>query len=382
MGGLGEFMSVQFKCAVISDPHVALPETIWDHPSRFHLVEVSIPALEQIFDELTEFAPDFLLMPGDLTQHGERCNHEWLINRLKQLPFPTYVVPGNHDMPERDGGDRRLGRDDFPQYYRDFGYGTGDRQSYHQEILPGIHLIGLNSNVFDDDGQQLGMGYLDEAQFVWLEQTLDRLRGEWIMVMIHHNVIEHLPNQMRHPLGRRYMLKNNQDVLNLLDDAGVSLIFTGHLHVQDVAQWGSLVEITTGSLVSYPHPYRLLTVSDRPDQSTWLQIQSHRIAAVPDFPELATRSREWIGARSEPFMLKLLTNEPLNLPPAEAHELVSDLRYFWADVAHGDTLFEFEQFPAAARQYFESFSAVNAAGQPQLIDNAIALQLRSQRQVS
>ncbi|WP_088891809.1 hypothetical protein [Leptolyngbya ohadii] len=35
-------MSLRFRFGIISDPHIALPHTIWDSPHRFHLVEVSI----------------------------------------------------------------------------------------------------------------------------------------------------------------------------------------------------------------------------------------------------------------------------------------------------------------------------------------------------
>ena len=77
-------MNLNFKFAIVSDLHIALPQTIWDHPHRFHLVEVSIPALELALDHLGELDLDFLLLPGDLTQHGERENHQWLSQRLSQ----------------------------------------------------------------------------------------------------------------------------------------------------------------------------------------------------------------------------------------------------------------------------------------------------------
>jgi 3',5'-cyclic AMP phosphodiesterase CpdA len=92
-------MDINFRFAIVSDLHIALPHTIWDHPSRFHLVEVSIPAFESVLEHLTQLDLDFLLIPGDLTQHGEPENHAWLANRLSQLPFPVYVIPGNHDVP-------------------------------------------------------------------------------------------------------------------------------------------------------------------------------------------------------------------------------------------------------------------------------------------
>ena len=71
-------MAYKFRFAIVSDLHIALPHTIWQHPSRFHLVEVSIHALESVLEHLTQLELDFLLIPGDLTQHGEAENHSWL----------------------------------------------------------------------------------------------------------------------------------------------------------------------------------------------------------------------------------------------------------------------------------------------------------------
>ena len=99
---------------------------------------------------------------------------------------------------------------------------------------------------------------MDEQQLAWLEQVLAQSKDKLELVMVHHNVVEHLPGQARHPLGRRYMLDNAPELLKILSCAGVNLVFTGHLHVQDVACHKGIYEITTGSLVSYPHPYRIL----------------------------------------------------------------------------------------------------------------------------
>jgi hypothetical protein len=107
----------------------------------------------------------------------------------------------------------------------------------------------------------------------------------------------------------------------------------------------------------------------------WLEVESHRIKSVPGWENLPNFSREWIGDRSYPFMLKLLTAAPLNLPVAEAEKLVPSLRYFWADIAGGDSLFDFPDFYPAARDYFEGFSATSNDGKPVLIDNHTVLRL-------
>nr|WP_290224503.1 metallophosphoesterase [Trichocoleus desertorum] len=369
-------MSLQFRFAIVSDLHIALPHTIWEHPNRFHLVEVSIPALELILEHLEQLNLDFLLIPGDLTQHGEPENHTWLAERLAQLPFPTYVVPGNHDFPNAIANDASISWADFPTYYHKFGYEDTSQMYYTCKPLPGVRLIGLNSNQFDAQGKQLGR--LDEPQLSWLRQVLSKVKAqELVMVMVHHNVVEHLPRQSQHPLGRRYMLENAPALLQILQDAGVQLIFTGHLHVQDIAQHQGIYEITTGSLVSYPHPYRVLQFHSDRQGRQWLQVESHRVDAVPDWPQLQQASRRWMGDRSHPFMLKLLTQPPLNLPPEAAEALLPSLRYFWADIADGDALFDFSHFPAAPQRYFESFSATDRQSRPAFIDNHSTLLLQS-----
>lgn len=369
-------MNLNFRFAVVSDLHVGLPHTIWNNPSRFHLVEVSIPALELIFEHLMHQEIDFLLLPGDLTQHGERENHAWLQQRLSQLPFPVFVVPGNHDVPNLLPDERVIGLKEFPQYYHQFGYNNPQQLYYSCEVLPGVQLIGLNSNQFDDSGKQLGC--LDEQQLAWVEQVLTQLKEQekFVLVMIHHNVLEHLPGQTHHPLGRRYMLDNAPALRKILKAAGVNLVFTGHLHVQDVAYHEGIYDITTGSLVSYPHPYRILQLRTDDRGKQWLQIESHRVESVPGWENLSEISRKWIGDRSHPFMLKLLTADPLNLPVADAEELVPSLRYFWADIAAGDPLFNFPDFSPAARRYFEAFSAITNDGKPALIDNHTTLLLK------
>ncbi|MBD0335194.1 MAG: metallophosphoesterase [Cyanobacteria bacterium Co-bin13] len=368
-------MGLRFRFAVISDPHIALPETIWDSPNRFHLVEVSIPALEQILDHLVTLDLDFLLLPGDLTQHGERSNHQWLAQRLQKLPFPVYVVPGNHDVIAKDGAGPAIGFDEFPQIYQGFGYGDGKTPYYLTEILPGLQLIGLNSNAFDEAGNLLPVGYLDEAQLTWLDDVLPALQSDLVLVMLHHNVLEHLPGQSQSPLGQRYMLRNAAALIQRLEKANVQLLFTGHLHVQDVARQGSLCEILTGSLVSYPHPFRVLAVEQGDDGRLQVEIHSQHLESVPDQPDLQGFSREWMCDRALPFMVKFLTSAPFNLPLAEAQTVAPGLRHFWATIAAGDPQFDFSHLPPSTQRLLEAFNATDAEGKPQQIDNSATLVL-------
>ncbi|ACK67776.1 metallophosphoesterase [Rippkaea orientalis PCC 8801] len=364
---------MNFRFAIISDPHVAVPQTIDLHSTRFSVVEISLLALEQVFSHLEQLDIDFLLLPGDLTQDGELDNHRWLQQRLAALPFPVYVVPGNHDIPSLQPNQQTLGFHQFPDYYYHQSYRNLNQLYYTCEVLPGVQLIGLNSTQFNQQGKQIGC--LDENQLAWLEQLLPQLKDQFIFVMVHHNVIEHLPGQANHELGKRYMLDNANLLLNLLKESGCQLIFTGHLHVQDIAYSNNIYEITTGSLVSYPHPYRIIEVEHKQHKNIRLNVTSHRVNEVPGWDNLAKISRERLGDRSFGFMMKLLTSSPLNVPVTEAEKLAPHLRYFWADIAHGDSLFDFPHFPASIRHYFQQFGAIKPDGTPHLIDNHTTLYL-------
>ncbi|MEM7554908.1 MAG: metallophosphoesterase [Cyanobacteria bacterium P01_A01_bin.84] len=366
-------MTCQFRFAVVSDLHIALPHTIWDHPSRFHLVEVSIPAFESVLEHLLRLDLDFLLLPGDLTQHGEPENHSWLQKTLSKLPFPSYVVPGNHDVPVLEANDQSIAFSAFPNYYRKFGYEYGDRHYYTCELMPGVRLIGLNSNYFNQEGKQLGL--IDNQQLHWLENVLSQSTNELVFVMVHHNAVEHLPNQLDHKMASRYMINNAPEVIKILKRYGVKLVFTGHLHIQDIASLDGVYDITTGSLVSYPHPYRVFEYHRDRNGKNWLQVMSHRIKSVPDFPNLQQTSRQWMGDRSFPFLMKFLTLPPLNLPEDKAEALAPTLRDFWSTIADGDALFESDRFSSPAYNYLKKYSAIAPCGTPTLIDNHATLLL-------
>lgn len=340
---------MRFKFAVASDLHITLPHTVYDHPSRFHLVEYSIPALEVVLQALAQADIQFLLLPGDLTQHGEPENHQWLSDRLKQLPYPVFVIPGNHDVPTP------ASMDVFASYYPHCGYQSEDKLYYSCELLPQVRLIAMNSNWFDREGHQRGR--VDEQQLEWLEQELQKNDASLTLVMIHHNLLNHVPNQDQNPIGQRYILENAEAVCRILCRYGVRLVFTGHLHVQDIAYSSEyqFYDITTGSLVSYPHPYRLLQL-DREDHICKLDIISPRVSSIAPQPDLLQFSREWMADRSTPFIRKLLTQAPLDLSAELVEDILPHLRYFWSSIADGDARLNFPDLPEPARTFLENFS--------------------------
>ena len=361
---------MSFRFAIASDLHIAVPSTLPPHSQRrFHRVEVSIPVLESVLADLETSNLDFLLLPGDLTKDGEPENHAWLQQRLEALPFPTYVIPGNHDVLTPEPTATNIGANQFADYYRNCGYqhAEGNRLYYTGEILPGVQLVALNSNTFTEEGEQLGR--LDEAQFAWLEALLPTLQDKFVLAAIHHNIIEHIPGQATHPLSRRYMLDNAPRLCQLLRENGVKLTCTGHLHVQDLAHEDGLYDLVTGSLVSYPHPYRIVDVELGDRGTACVRYDSYKVKTVPGVEDLQQSSRQWLGDRFYPFMSRLLAEPPLSLPANEVERLVPHLQYFWADLAAGDAVFDLPGLPEPVREHFARYGATAA------VDNRATLKL-------
>ena len=360
---------MNLRFAIASDLHIALPETIDESATCFHLTQYSIPALESVLQKLEAFDLDFLLLPGDLTQDGEKVNHSWLQRKLESLPFDVYVIPGNHDVPQQQGNSTIIAYQDFPLYYSQCGYQQHTHNlDYTCELAPNLQLIALNSNHFDAEGRQRGL--LKDEQLQWLEENLKTLKNKMVMVMIHHNVIEHIPDQTNHILGKRYMLDNAVQLRSLLKQYGVKFIFTGHLHIQDIANDEQLYEITTGSLITYPHPFRILHLDHNA-----LTIESHQVTTLEQIDNFAGFSQQWMSDRSFPFMIKMLTSPPLNLSFGEAKEYAPHLKDLWSNIAHGDQLLDFPDLPVEVNNYFKQFGAVDDDGNPQLIDNNLEIEL-------
>jgi predicted phosphodiesterase len=337
------------RFGILSDPHITVPGTLRDYPGRSHFLEVSIPAINKALDALAPENIDFLMIPGDLTQNGEQTNHAWLVDKLNSLPYPTYLIPGNHDAPAWESHREYLGLKHFPHIYKNFGY-TENRLYYAVEVAPNIHLIGLNSNQFVD-GKEHVVGAIDDEQYSWLEATLKKINGSMTMVMIHHNVLEHIPLQARHPMTRTYIIEQRERLVHLLRAYGVKLVFTGHFHMQDIAKHSGVYDITTGSLVGYPHPYRICEMDEQQ-----IKIRSYQVTSLEQWPDLHKISLERMQSLSDKYMIKLLMSPPLSISLEKARQFAPRLSFFWPKIVAGNAHFSLPDFPLPIQMFFAQFN--------------------------
>lgn len=248
--------------------------------------------------------PQFVLIPGDLTKDGERSSHEEAAAYIRQLEdngIQVYVVPGNHDINNPDAyryvGDsvepvETVSPEQFAQVYADFGYDEALHRdpaslSYVAEPADGLWVFALDSCIYENNMNletPVTAGRLSKRTLNWVFEMLSKAKakGKKRIGMMHHGLVEHYVGQSI--FFSEYLVQDWQTLSWILARAGMQAVFTGHYHAQDAVQktWDengrtmTLFDVQTGSLVTFPNPYRIVTLS----QDNVMTIQSEFITEI------------------------------------------------------------------------------------------------------
>ena len=221
---------------------------------------------------------NIILIPGDLVYRGEYQSHVGLRNRLyklKEQGKKIYLITARHDYDDNDSfefdGDKMLPvkampRDELRDFYKDFGFDGAisehkESMSYVAQLADGIRLLALNC-----DGDCKEFKGLWDNQMKWaLEQIEDAHRtGNYIFAMTHYPLLPFSPIMN---LISDSHLTDWEKRANQFADAGLDLIFTGHMHAQAVTEYvtengNKITDVQTGCFVGCPCAYRKVTIKD------------------------------------------------------------------------------------------------------------------------
>lgn len=221
---------------------------------------------------------NIILIPGDLVYRGEYQSHIGLRNRLyklKEQGKKIYLITARHDYDDNDSfefdGDKMLPvkampRDELRDFYKDFGFDGAisehkESMSYVAQLADGIRLLALNC-----DGDCKDFKGLWDNQMEWaLEQIEDAHRtGNYIFAMTHYPLLPFSPIMN---LISDSHLTDWEKRANQFADAGLDLIFTGHMHAQAVTEYvtengNKITDVQTGCFVGCPCAYRKVTIKD------------------------------------------------------------------------------------------------------------------------
>ena len=287
----------QERVMVIADPHVT-PQSVIDMEPDFDnymktqrkMLDLSEPIWHAMLDTALKYKPDLVLIPGDLTRDGEAAAHDTVsagILRLQAAGIRTLVIPGNHDLPGENW--EALYPGTFDGAVKDPG-----SHSFAVEPLPGVTVIGIDGS----DGKA-SIGKLSGATQAWILDQADAAvaKGNMIIAMSHWQILEHFDQVGQLEPASRF--NNPDDLRDKLMHHGVNLVLTGHFHVSGITTFrdttgltsDSIVEITSGSPITFPCPYRWLTINKNRKGIT---VTTDYITSLGGIAEFTDYSREWM----------------------------------------------------------------------------------------
>jgi UDP-2,3-diacylglucosamine pyrophosphatase LpxH len=245
------------------------------------LLDLSAYILDKVIADLLAEHPKVVLIPGDLTKDGEKISHQSLAKVLKKLTnagIKVFVIPGNHDINNPESFSfsslaptETITANEFASIYYEFGYKNSIRDqnsmSYIQKINGKLWLLGIDDCKYaQNTTAPIVSGAIKAETMEWIKSNLAEAKEKKIQVlaMIHHGVTEHYAGQ--NLLDPGFVVDNQEQVVQDLSDAGIKVVFTGHYHANDVTAVTVgdkiLYDVETGSLVTWPSPYRLIQLSD------------------------------------------------------------------------------------------------------------------------
>lgn len=317
----------QERVMVIADPHVLASSLVEEGAAmdkmmagQRKMLDLSEVAFTALVDTALLHKPALVLIPGDLTKDSEVASHDVVVEQLSRLQsagINTLVIPGNHDIGGKAfayrGGEsvpvESLSDSEweskYAMVYEQALAKDPNSHSYVAEPLRGVTVLGIDAS--HDDGE----GYLSDETLAWVLAQADEAnaKGNMILAMCHWQVLEHVDDGgMITDISAR--LQAADTIRDELMAHGVHMLLTGHVHVNSISTYrdtiavigDSIVEISTGSPITYPCPYRWLTIAS--DRST-VEVSTAMLSALPEQDDLTTYSREWMKEHIETMMPSL-----------------------------------------------------------------------------
>lgn len=271
----------ELKIAVASDLHYSSSseelertnddEIFWYANRRAAMEEESAFIIDAFLKQCAEDdSVDYVLIAGDLTDSGKRRaeDHRAVAAKLRAFEETTgkavFVINGNHDASETNGTSFA----EFKEIYSEFGYDKAltsreEDCSYTANLGDKYRLIALDSNSpskSTEDGMTA-----DKLRWVKNQTEQAKKDGRYPIVMMHHNLLDHMP--MQRIISRNFIVKFHNTTASLFADWGVKVVISGHEHCSDVASFTSaagnvIYDFATTSLTMYPLSYRIFDFDD------------------------------------------------------------------------------------------------------------------------
>lgn len=240
----------------------------------------------------------YVVVTGDLTLNGEKQGHEALAAKLRAFEESTglqvIVTNGNHDINNSKAASyshvevEKTSPQDFMEIYYEFGFSDAyhtfidyksveDKQtidskagmlSYSLQLEEGYRLIMLDAGHYSADVTEDGTdeketsGGVTDELLAWLLAEIEdaKANGEIPLMATHWNMSG--ANYLHEYITVGFVIDEHYKLQEILADAGLHYVFSGHHHVSDIDITYSdkgepMYSIITPTLTEFPAAYRV-----------------------------------------------------------------------------------------------------------------------------
>lgn len=270
---------------VISDTHL-IADSLHDHGQAFSQMQKTSQGKDLYYQEtaLSAFVrmaqkkkPATIIVTGDVTFNGERVSAEKFAEIFKPLEeTQLLVLPGNHDI--YDGWARefrgkkqyyagqispRMWRNIFKTSYKNAVSVDDESLAYSVQLNPDYLLILADSNDYGKEEATTApatAGFLGREQRRWIKAQLQYASENNLQVIfcMHHNLYAHNP-----AVNKGYVVDDYRELRKLLAQYNVKLVFSGHIHAQNIMLPQDpcpATEVVTASFCSNDQGYGVVKV--------------------------------------------------------------------------------------------------------------------------
>ncbi|MBQ2759849.1 MAG: metallophosphoesterase [Clostridia bacterium] len=250
--------------------HNSISEDYAHISSTGKLLYETAAIIEAFLEKAKANDSDVVLLPGDLVELGtveEHIAFAAILNEFEQTSGKhIYVIPGNHDFLKTTPAQ-------FVALYNNFGYSEAlamdtSSYSYTVDLKDGYRLLAIDST---NPGK--GPHGMTQERVNWIAEQCAKAKadGKKVIAMMHHSLLDHFTLTSNIHLGEA--VNTDINLADVLAEGGVKYIFTGHIHIQDILSYTSesgvtIYDVSTGSLSSYPCPYREVTFGENVEITT------------------------------------------------------------------------------------------------------------------
>lgn len=273
---------------VISDTHL-IADSLHDNGQAFSQMQKTSQGKDLYYQEtalsafvrrIEEKKPAAIIVTGDVTFNGERVSAERFAEIFKPLTkTKLLVVPGNHDI--YDGWARefrgkkqyyagqispRMWRNIFKESYKNAVSVDNNSLAYSVQLNSDYLLVMADSNYYGKEESSTApstAGFLGKDQMKWIKDQLQYASQNNLRVIfcMHHNLYAHNP-----AVNKGYVVDDYQQLRKLLAQYNVKLVFSGHIHAQNIMSPQDscpATEVVTASFCSNDQGYGIVKVSPK-----------------------------------------------------------------------------------------------------------------------